>query len=85
MVFIFFYNDARIKSINTYITVENSGHFSISGISTSKILSIHIVDYYKVVYVTNHNSSFRIVETTSSGSNVVASGTKIQIVAYYID
>lgn len=83
-IILFFFNDARVKSISATVTVESSGHFSIDGVNAYKVIGIVLNGYYERVCITNHNSSFRAVLLTNSGTSIVSQGTKLDITAYYI-
>lgn len=84
ILFYFFYNDAKVKSIDQTVTVGSSGHFVIDGVKAYQIIGIVVSNYYEKVCITNHNSSFRAVLIAESGNAVVPQGTKLDIRAYYI-
>ena len=79
-------NDARIKYINQQVTVNgDAGHFTVDGVDAKCVIGIVIIDFYKMICITNHNSSFRAVSLTNSGCSVVSSGTKFTVRVFYVE
>lgn len=80
-----YHNDAMVKTVETTITVGDSGHFSVPNVSSSCIINIEVLNYYEAVCLTSHGDLWRIVNIgLSKYPTYVAKGTTINVKVWYI-
>ena len=80
-----YHNDAMVKTVETTITILDSGHFGVPNVSSNSIINIEVLNYYYPVCLTSHGNSWRIMDIgLSKYPTCVAKGTTIKVKVWYI-
>ena len=72
-----------IKSKTVSVTTNSAGHFSLTDINMSRVISIHVVSLWITIWFTNHNTTMRAIYLNNGTTEVYANKTFNVNILYY--